>query len=147
METLNYEIHINAPIQKVWDLLWNPETYPKWTQFFAPDSQIKTDWEIGGKTYFVDKAGDGMVSTIESLNEPNEVVFRHLGMIKNGVEDTESRDVKDWSGAEEKYFLRAIDENTTEVRAVTHINGEYEELMNNGFKQGFEILKKLAENK
>lgn len=147
METLNYEIHINAPIQKVWDLLWNPETYPKWTQFFAPDSQIKTDWEIGGKTYFVDKAGDGMVSTIESLNEPNEVVFRHLGMIKNGVEDTESRDVKEWSGAEEKYFLRAIDENTTEVRAVTHINGEYEELMNNGFKQGFEILKKLAENK
>jgi uncharacterized protein YndB with AHSA1/START domain len=147
METLNYEIHINAPIQKVWDLLWNPETYPKWTQFFAPDSQIKTDWEIGGKTYFVDKAGDGMVSTIESLNEPNEVVFRHLGMIKNGVEDTESRDVKEWSGAEEKYFLRSIDENTTEVRAVTHINGEYEELMNNGFKQGFEILKKLAENK
>src|SRR5690606_22976023 len=112
-------------------------------QFFAPDSQIKTDWEIGGKTYFVDKAGDGMVSTIESLNEPNEVVFRHLGMIKNGVEDTESRDVKEWSGAEEKYFLRSIDENTTEVRAVTHINGEYEELMNNGFKQGFEILKKL----
>ena len=48
METKNYEIHINAPIQKVWDLLWNPETYPIWTQFFMPGSQIKSDWEIGG---------------------------------------------------------------------------------------------------
>lgn len=147
METLNYEIHINAPIQKVWDLLWNPETYPKWTQFFAPDSQMKTDWQIDGKTYFTDKNGDGMVSTIESLEKPREVVFKHLGMIKNGIEDTESKEVKEWSGCQEKYFLRSIDENTTELRAITHINGEYEEFMNAGFKQGFEILKNLAESK
>lgn len=104
METKNYEIHINAPIQKVWDLLWNAETYPIWTQFFMPGSQMKSDWEIGGKTYFIDKAGDGMVSTIASLNEPNEVVFKHLGTIKDGVEDIESKEVKEWSGAEEKVF-------------------------------------------
>ena len=146
METLNYEIHINAPIQKVWDLLWDQETYPIWTQFFMPDSQMKSDWKIGGKTYFLDQAGNGMVSTIESLDEPNEVVFRHLGTLKDGVEDTESKEVKDWSGAEEKYFLRSIDENTTEVRAITHINGEYEEHMNNGFNQGFAMLKNLAES-
>ena len=146
METLNYEIHINAPIQKVWDLLWKPETYSIWTQFFTPGSQMKTDWEIGGKTYFVDQAGDGMVSTIESLNEPYEVVFKHLGMIKNGVEDTETKEVKEWSGAEEKYFLRAIDDNTTEVRLITHIFGDDEEFVNNGFNHGFVMLKKLAEN-
>ena len=146
METLNYEIHIKAPIQKVWDLLWQPETYSIWTRFFMPGSKMKSDWEIGGKTYFTDKAGNGMVSTIRSLNEPYEVVFSHLGTVKNGVEDTESKEVKDWSGAEEKYFLRAIDEFTTEVRAVTHTNGENEEAMNNGFNQGFEMLKNLAEN-
>lgn len=146
METLDYEIEINAPIQKVWDLLWNPETYSIWTQFFAPGSQMKSDWKIGGKTYFTDKAGHGMVSTILSLNEPFEVVFVHLGTVKDGVEDTESREVKDWNGAEEKYFLRAIDENTTELRASTHIYGDYEEFMNNGFKQGFAMLKNLAEN-
>ena len=146
METKNYEIHINAPILKVWDLLWNPETYPIWTQFFMPGSQMKSDWEIGGKTYFIDKAGDGMVSTIESLDEPNEVIFKHLGTLKDGVEDIESKEVKEWSGAEEKYFLRAIDENTTEVRAITHIDGDHEEYMNNGFNQGFAMLKSLAEN-
>ena len=145
METLHYEIKINAPIQRVWDLLWHPETYPIWTQFFMPGSQMKSDWQIGGKTYFTDIAGDGMVSTIESLEEPNEVVFRHLGQIKNGVEDTQSKEIKDWSGCEEKYFLRAIDENTTEVRAIIHANGEHQESMNNGFNQGFSMLKNLAE--
>lgn len=146
METLNYEIHINAPIQKVWDLLWNAETYPIWTQFFMSGSQLKSDWKVGGKTYFTDKAGDGMVSTIASLNEPHEVIFKHLGMIKDGREDTESKEVKEWSGAEEKYFLCAIDENITELRAITHINGNHEECMNNGFNQGFAMLKSLAEN-
>lgn len=145
METLNYEMVINAPIGRIWNLLWDPETYPIWKQFFAPGSKMTSDWEVGGKTYFTDQSGDGMVSTITSLEIPTHVIFSHLGHVKDGVEDTESRAVKEWSGAEEKYFLRAIDENTTELRAVVHSVGYQEEMMNNGFNQGFEMIKKLAE--
>lgn len=54
METLIYEVEINAPIEKVWDVLWNSETYNAWTKFFAPDSSMRTDWKVGGKTYFLD---------------------------------------------------------------------------------------------
>ncbi|WP_226065129.1 SRPBCC family protein [Kaistella polysaccharea] len=146
METLDYEIHINSPIQEVWNLLWNEETYPQWTQFFQSGSQMKSDWKVGGKTYFTDENGEGMVSTIVSLDEPNEVIFSHLGIVKNGIEDTESRDVKQWSGAEEKYFLRAIDENTTELRAIIHANEVFQDAMNTGFNKGFELLKKIAES-
>ena len=145
METLNYEKVIHAPIQKVWDLLWNQETYPEWTKFFMEGSQLKTDWKINGKTYFVDAEGNGMVSTIKTLNEPFEVIFSHLGTFKNGVEDTESKSIQEWSGAEEKYFLRAIDENTTELRAITHADKNSLDFMNTGFNQGFEIIKNLAE--
>ena len=146
METLNYETYINAPIQEVWKLLWNEETYPQWTQFFAEGSQFKSDWKVGGKTYFTDKSGDGMVSTIVSLNEPTEVVFSHLGTYKNGVEDTQSREVKQWSGTEEKYFLRAVDDNTTELRAIVHADENMVDMMNTGFNKGFELLKKIAES-
>ena len=146
METLNYEMYINAPIQEVWKLLWNEETYQQWTQFFAEGSQFKSDWKVGGKTYFTDKSGDGMVSTIVSLNEPTEVVFSHLGTYKNGVEDTQSRDVKQWSGTEEKYFLRAVDDNTTELRAIVHVDENLVDMMNTGFNKGFELLKKIAES-
>ena len=144
METLNYEMYINAPIQDVWNLLWNEETYQQWTQFFAEGSQFKSDWKVGGKTYFTDKSGDGMVSTIVSLNEPTEVVFSHLGTYKNGVEDTQSRDVKQWSGTEEKYFLRAVDDNTTEMRAIVHADENFADQHNPRFKKRFSLLKKNA---
>lgn len=146
METLNYETIINAPIQKVWDILWDQQTYSEWTQFFIEGSQLKTDWKIGGKTYFLDAKGNGMVSTIKSLNEPHEIIFSHLGLIKDGVEDIKSQAVEEWSGMEEKYFLRAINESITELRAITHTEKNNQELMNNGFKKGFEIVKNLAEN-
>lgn len=145
METLNYEKVINAPIQKVWDLLWDDKTYPQWTQFFMQGSQLKTDWQIDGKTYFLDAKGDGMVSTIKTLNEPYEVIFSHLGMIKDGVEDVKSSLVEEWSGAQEKYFLRAIDANTTELRIIMHSSKNMESMMNTGFNKGLEFLKDLAE--
>ncbi|QDP84285.1 SRPBCC domain-containing protein [Chryseobacterium sp. SNU WT5] len=146
METLNYEVHINANIQEIWDLLWNEDTYPQWTQFFTTGSKMRSDWKIGGKTYFVDENGDGMVSTIESMNEPYEIVFRHLGLIKDGIEDTESKKVKEWSGAEEKYFLRILDGDKTELRAIVHTDQIQEEAMNEGFNKGFQLLKSIAES-
>ncbi len=33
MENLVYEVEIEAPIEKVWELLWNNETYNAWTKF------------------------------------------------------------------------------------------------------------------
>jgi uncharacterized protein YndB with AHSA1/START domain len=75
MENLEYEVEIEAPIEKVWELLWNSETYNAWTKFFAPDSSMCTDWQIGGKTYFLDGEGNGMVSTIEELKKPEILIF------------------------------------------------------------------------
>lgn len=144
MVTLEYQISINAPAQKVWEVLFSKETYSEWTQFFMPGSQMKTDWQIDGKTYFTDAKGDGMVSTIKSLNEPYEVIFSHLGMVKDGVEDTKSKEVIEWSGAQEKYFLTEK-EGITELRTELQTDKNWEADMNNGFTKGFEVVKKLAE--
>jgi uncharacterized protein YndB with AHSA1/START domain len=145
METLSYETVIDAPLQKVWDILWGPETYNEWTKFFSPSgSYMKSDWKIGGKTYFVDSNNEGMVSTIDSLEEPNQIVFKHLGMIKGGVEDTESMEVKQWSGAFEKYFLINL-EGKTKLHAEVQTEKDWEEHMNTGFTKGLEIVKSLSE--
>ncbi|SHK80410.1 SRPBCC family protein [Chryseobacterium polytrichastri] len=145
METLSYEKVIDAPLQKVWDILWNPETYGEWTKFFGPDSRIKSDWKVGGKTYFVNAEGEGMVSTIDSLEEPRQIVFKHLGMVdKKGVEDTESMEVKQWSGCFEKYILIDL-EGKTKLHAEVQVEKEWQEHLNNGFIKGLEIVKNLAE--
>lgn len=146
METLSYEIVINAPKQKVWDVLWNEKTYSEWTQFFSPGSVMKSDWKVGGKTYFVNAKGAGMVSTIDSLEEPDQIIFKHLGMVdKDGNEDTESMEVKQWSGCFEKYILIDYD-GRTKLHAEVQTEKDWEDTMNTGFTKGLEVVKNLAEN-
>ncbi|WP_294199254.1 SRPBCC domain-containing protein [uncultured Chryseobacterium sp.] len=146
METLSYEIVINAPRQKVWDVLWNERTYSEWTQFFSPGCVMKSDWKIGGKTYFLNSEGAGMVSTIDSLKEPDQIIFKHLGMLdKDGNEDTESMEVKQWSGCFEKYILIDFG-GKTKLHVEVQNEKEWEDHMNSGFTQGLEVIKKLAEN-
>jgi hypothetical protein len=147
METLSYEKVIDASKQKIWDILWGDETYGEWTKFFNPasQSQIKTDWKVGGKTYFVNMEGAGMVSTIDSLDEPKQVIFKHLGMVdKDGVEDTESMEVKQWSGCYEKYILIDFG-GKTKLHTEVQIEKEWQDTINTGFIKGLEIVKNLAE--
>lgn len=147
METLSYEIIINAPSEKVWDVLWTPETYTEWTQYFGPGSVMKSDWKVGGKTYFVNAEGAGMVSTIDSLDEPNQIIFKHLGMVdKEGNEDIHSKEVMEWSGAFEKYILIDLD-GKTKLHTEVQVEKEWREHLNTGFLKGLEVVKNLAENK
>lgn len=106
MERLNFTANINAPKEKVWGVLLGTETYPKWTAVFAPDSQAQTDWKEGSKALFHDGKGNGMISRIAKNIPNNYLSIHHLGMIRNGVEDTESEEVKKWAGAEENYTLK-----------------------------------------
>lgn len=145
METLSYEIIINASKQKIWDVLWGDETYSQWTQFFGPGSRMKSDWQIGGKTYFVNAEGEGMVSTIDSLEKPEQIVFKHLGMVdKDGNEDTQSKEVMEWSGAYEKYLLIDHDDQT-KLHTEVQVDKEWRDHMDAGFIKGLEVVKNLAE--
>jgi hypothetical protein len=52
----------------------------------------------------VNAEGEGMVSTIDSLDEPDQVVFKHLGMVDKEGEDTQSKEVMEWSGLLKNIF-------------------------------------------
>ena len=104
-ETMHFEIIINAPVKKVWDTMLQLETYKEWTALFEPTSYYEGSWEEGSKMYFLssaDKSG-GMVSEI-AKNVPYKFLsIRHLGVVKDGVEDTTSDEVKKWTPAFENY--------------------------------------------
>lgn len=144
METLHFETNIKSTPEKIWKTLWDEETYSDWTQFFTKDSIFKTDWKIGGRTYFVDQNGDGKVSTISSLNEPFEVVFNHLGLVENNIELIKTKDIEEWSGVEEKYFLTVRD-GFTNLKVIVHAPNENHDMMQTGFTRGLEKIKTLSE--
>jgi uncharacterized protein YndB with AHSA1/START domain len=148
MKTLEFTKEINAPAQKVWDTLWNEATYPQWTASFNPDpnggSVMRSDWKTGGKTLFLDTKGNGMVSTIKTMDAPNKVVFEHLGEVIDGKEDTTSERVKSWAGSLEEYHLSESN-GTTTLKASVQTGEEWAEMMNDGFTKGLEIVKNISE--
>jgi uncharacterized protein YndB with AHSA1/START domain len=147
MKKLEFKKEINAPAQKVWEVLWNEDTYSKWTASFNPkgESVIKSDWKVGGKTLFVDTEGNGMISTIKTLNKPYDIIFEHLGEVNNGIEDTTSERVQGYAGSLEEYHLTESNGVTTLIAAVqTH--EDWEKMLTNGFTTGLEIVKQLSEN-
>lgn len=144
METFIFEKEFRTDAESLWKLLWDGRTYSLWTQYFNAGSQLRSDWKVGGRTLFLNSDGDGMVSTIETYDPPYTVVFKHLGTLKNGVEDTASREVMQWSGWQEKYFLQP-EGDITRLRVEAHINKEHHDMMRESFEKGFEVLRQLAE--
>ena len=146
MEKMNFSIDINAPKQKVWEVLWGDTTYRKWTSAFSEGSHAVTDWKEGSKVLFLDGKGSGMVSKIAS-SRPNEFMsFLHLGMVQDGVEDTSSEKVKEWSGALENYTLTETGGVTT-LAVDMDISEEYKDYFIKTFPKALEQVKSLAENK
>jgi ligand-binding SRPBCC domain-containing protein len=143
MEKLNFSTTIHAPKEKVWSVLWDKDSYPKWTSVFAEGSDAISDWEEGSKILFV-SGGEGMVSRIET-KRPNEFMrFEHLGMIKDNVEDTESEEVKKWAGAMEAYTLR--EENGKTLLAVDmDITPDFKDYFLTTWPKALEKVKELAE--
>ncbi|WP_346237219.1 SRPBCC family protein [Niabella insulamsoli] len=144
MKELHFSMVINAPLEKVWETLWNDDSYRKWTASFNPGSYMESDWKVGGKTLFLDADRNGMVSTIQQLEPPKLVTFSHYGELRQGVEDITSERVKSTAGAIERYELEPNGGGTL-LKVTVQVPGEYEEMMNEGFTKGLEQLKDLSE--
>jgi hypothetical protein len=147
MEKKEFKISINAPKEKVWKILWEDTSYRKWTGVFSEGSYAVTDdWKEGSKVLFLDGKGQGMVSKIEK-NRPNEFMsIKHLGTVKNGVEDMDSEQTKQWAGAKENYTLKEAGGITT-LAVEMDITDEYKGYFMNTWPKALEQIKTLSENK
>ncbi len=146
MTTQYFNVSINATKERVWEVLWSNETYPAWTSAFAEGSRAETDWQKGSKVLFLDGNGMGMVSTIADLVTNEFMSFKHLGVVKDGVEDTESEKVKGWAGAHENYRL-AQKGNTTELSVELDINDEFKDYFINTFPVALNKVKEISEKR
>ena len=144
MEKQHFKVSIDAPREKVWEVLWGKSSYPAWTAAFAEGSKVETDWKEGSKALFLDAKNEGMVSTI-AKNKPNEFMsIKHLGLIKDGVEDTESDKIKEWHGAMENYTLKTVN-GKTELTVDMDMTDEWKDYLSKSWPVALEKVKELAE--
>jgi len=129
MKKLQFEVSINAPANKVYDVMLgisNKLTYEQWTALFNPTSTYIGNWGKGSKMQFIgtDENGEkgGMVSRVFD-NIPNRFVsIQHYGLINGNAEITEGPEVEKWANGFENYTFEeksglttvTVDLDTTE---------------------------------
>jgi len=145
MQKHQFNISINASKEKVWEVLWNKDSYESWTKAFSEGSTVQTDnWKQGSRVLFGDGKGSGMIAEVAE-NRTNELMcFRHLGEMKDGVEDTTSEKVKEWAGALESYTLKE-NAGTTELAVEMDINDKWLEYFQETWPKALAQIKKLSE--
>ena len=116
METLRFEIEIEAPVQTVWSTMLDDDTYRQWAASFQEGSYYTGDWEEGSTIRFLGPDDDdtndgnsgpdsGMLGTIVE-SRPNEVVrIEYTGLVDTGVDDTTSEPARQIAGTHESYWF------------------------------------------
>lgn len=145
MEKLHYSIFIEAPKEIVWNTIIDDETYRKWTAPFSPGSHYKGSWEEGSKILFLTPEGEGMVSRIAENRPYDFLSIEHIGIVKDGIEDTTSEEVKKFQGGLENYSLVEKD-GGTEMQVEMDSHEEYKKMFEEMWPKALKVLKELAEN-
>lgn len=140
IKTISFSIFINSDREKIWSVLWDAESYEKWTSVFMEGSHYKGELKQGNTIQFLGKDNAGMTSHIDKLVENEQLVFAHQKEIKNGVE-TEAV----WQGAKEIYYLKKETETGTELQVILDVIPDMENYFNEVFPKALMLVKQLSE--
>ncbi|HAO27250.1 MAG TPA: ATPase [Chryseobacterium indologenes] len=140
MEQLSYEIEINAEPEKVWSVLWGEITYRQWTTAFTEGSFYEGTLEENIIIKFLDPKQNGLYSRVEKVIPNEEIQFRHLGEIYEGIEVAQ-----DWGEATESYFLEENEEGTL-LKTIIQSPAEYKDFFEEKFPKAMLLVKHLSEN-
>jgi len=148
IETLHFEIRINAPVERVYQQMLGEQSFREWTAEFNPTSFYRGSWEKGSKILFVgtDEQGKegGMVSRIKE-NIPNEFVsIEHLGILDGENEITSGPAVDGWAGALENYTFRPEADGTL-LLVDMDANEQFKTYFENTWPKALQKLKAICE--
>ena len=146
MKKIEFNIDINADVQKVWDTMINLPTYKEWVGAGFPGSSYIGNWKKGENIRFVGAEGGGTLANIVEL-KPNEyIAAEHIAILNNdNSEDRTSDLAKGWIGTTETYtFFKR--NGGSKVRVEMEINPEWENMFADSWPKMLAKLKELSEN-
>ncbi len=144
LKLIKKSIDINAPKEKVWEVLLKNEYIEKWYKAFGEGIIADTNWQLGSKAVFKDSKGSGLIGKIAERKDNEIISIEYSGMLINGKEDFESAEAKNMKGGHETYKL-------SEKDGVTHLDTEFNmdekdfQMMSDLWEKALRIIKDLAE--
>ena len=147
-DSMHFEIEINAPVSKVFDLMLADETYRDWTSAFSSGSYYRGDWSKGSKILFLgpdENGGEGgMVARIADRVKDKYISIEHLGLYSDGKEITSGPEVGGFAGATENYTFVDKGEKTL-LKVDMETGGEYKEHFEDMWPRALKRLKEICE--
>lgn len=141
-----YQVEINASAKKVWEVLFNDDTYRQWTNVFSAGSYYTGELKQGGRVHFLTPEGSGMYADVIVFTPYTNLMFQHIGEVAGFVEKPMDEATEKWTGAIENYILKEKGLVTTLLVEID-IAPESVEYFNDTFPRGLEKVRDLAEIK
>jgi len=154
IEKLNFQIEINANKEKVWEKMLSDEGYRIWTSAFNSngswyEKEYKGALVPGEKVKFLGPDGEGkiggMLSQVEAVGKHEFIYFKHYGFVMNGIELTDTPEIKAWAPACENYTFTEIG-NSTKVEIYIEVAAEWSAMMKDSWPKALLVLKDICEN-
>jgi len=144
MKEMRFLVEINAPKEKVWETLWQDETFRDWASVIDPGTYMVGELKQGSEVQYISSEnGYGVTSLVEKLIDGEFVLLRHSA----DTQDTGTRErEKEWTGGKESYSLREKD-GVTSLTAFFDVPPELEEYFKVSYPKALERVKALAEIK
>jgi hypothetical protein len=152
MNKLQYTIKINAPVNKVYDLMLgisNKSTYEQWTAMFNPTSTYEGNWNKGSKMLFVgfDEKGNkgGLVSEIADNITNKYISIRHYGLVQANMEIISGPEVEKWANGFENYKFQENNGVTEILIELVGLTEDLIEYMNDSWPKALNKLKEVCD--
>lgn len=141
---MQFSVEINAGKQRVWDTLWQDETFRQWASVIDPQTYMVGELKVGNELQFTSAAsGYGVVSLVEKLVPAEFLVLRHRADTQGG--GGKERE-KQWTGGQETYTLTEKN-GTTTLTIALDVPAELAQQFKVSYPKAMEQVKVLAERK
>jgi len=137
-------MEINATKERVWDTLWQDETFRDWASIIDPGTYMVGDLKEGNEIQFISsESGYGVTSLVEKLVAGEFLLLRHRA---DTQEEGKRERENEWTGGEESYSLAEKDSTTT-LTVAFDVPPELEEYFTVNYPKALERVRVLAERK
>lgn len=139
---MRFQVEIHAPKEKVWDILWQDETFRQWAGIIDPGTYMVGNLKEGDEIQFISSVnGYGVTSLVEKLTPSEFLLLRHhADTQQSGKQKRE----KQWTGGKESYSLAESNDHTS-LTVTLNVPPELAEEFGVKYPQALERVKVLAE--
>jgi len=142
MKELTFSVEINANKSKVWDTLWQDQTFRDWSGLIDPGTYMVGDLKQGSEVQFISaENGYGVTSLVETCINGEYLLLKHSADTQeSGSKERE----KEWTGGNESYTL--VENNgITTLTVAFDMPPTQEEYFTANYPMALDRVKELAE--